>query len=122
MTQTGTCETAITVQPSELTPASQATPPADYTDPACSGRADEPDDIWDMPVLSGQQAALDALRWNWGEAYDIGVDEGEWWCRRKDGKGGTETAATPDALRTMIVTDYTIMPVPREPSPDGAAQ
>ncbi|HLX48422.1 MAG TPA: hypothetical protein VKS82_08820 [Streptosporangiaceae bacterium] len=86
--------------------------------PACLGRTDElDDDTWEMPALPGECAALEALRWHWGEVYEIGVDDGQWWYRRRDGKGGTETAATPDELRAMIITDYTIMPVPREPSP-----
>jgi hypothetical protein len=75
-----------------------------------------------MPALPGQQAALEALQWHWGEVYHIGVDDGQWWYQRKDGKGGTETASTPDALRSMIITDYTIMPVPREPAPGGTGQ
>ena len=93
----------------------QPPPPDDYPDPAYPGRAAEPDDdTWEMPALPGQQAALDALQWHWGTAYEIGVDDGQWWYRRRDRLGGTETATIPDELRTMIVTDYTIMPVPRE--------
>lgn len=89
--------------------------PGDYTDPACPGRADEPgDDTCGIPVLPGQQAALEALQWHWGNAYEIGVDDGQWWYRRRDGKGGTETAGTPDDLRNQIVIDYTCYPVPRE--------
>jgi hypothetical protein len=72
------------------------------------------DDTWDMPGLPGDRAALDALAWNWGTAYEIGLDDGQWWYRRRDGKGGRETASTPDTLHSMIVTDYTIWPVPRE--------
>jgi hypothetical protein len=73
------------------------------------------DDAWDLPALPGEQAALEALRWNWDLAYDIGVDDGQWWYRRRDGLGGTETAATPDLLHTRIVNDYTDLPVPRPP-------
>jgi hypothetical protein len=98
--------------------------PDGYPDPACQACPDESgDDTWDIPALPGQQAALDALQWHWGTAYHIGVDDGEWWYRRRDGKGATETATTPDDLRTMIITDYTAWPVPREyhTTPDEAS-
>jgi hypothetical protein len=89
-------------------------PPDGYTDPAYPGRAHEPDeDTWDLP-LPGERAALEALAWNWGTAYEIGIDDGEWWYRRRDGKGGRETASAPDTLHNMIVTDYDALPVPRE--------
>jgi hypothetical protein len=70
-------------------------------------------------ALPGQQAALEALRWNWGEVYDIGVDDGQWWCRRRDGLGGRETAATPDQIRTKIINDYTDLPVRHHPPPSN---
>jgi hypothetical protein len=89
-------------------------PPEGYTDSAYPARAGQPGDTWQRPALPGQQAALDALVWNWGTAYEIGVDDGQWWYRRRDGKGGRETATTPDDLRTMIITEYSIYPVPRE--------
>ena len=57
--------------------------------------------------------ALDALRWNWGQAYDIGHDT-TWWFSRRDGYGGTETAGSPDALRAKIIDDYTGRPVDRD--------
>jgi hypothetical protein len=89
------------------------TPQDSYFDPAYPSRADEPDDTWDMP-LPGERAALEALRFNWGTAYEIGVDDGQWWYRRRDGLGGRQTATTPEDLRNMIVTDYGAFPVPRE--------
>ena len=95
-------------------------PPQHSSGPANPDHTDQPtDDTWDMP-LPGQQAALDALRWHWGTAYHIGIDDGQWWYLRRDGKGGRETATTPGALRTMIITDYTTWPVPRDhhTSPD----
>jgi hypothetical protein len=73
-------------------------------------------------ALPGQQAALEALRWNWDEAYHIGCDEGLWWYRRRDGKGATETATTPDHLHTQIITDYFTFPVNREALPPSPAQ
>jgi hypothetical protein len=97
-----------------LTPSSQPEPsqqpgrvPVDQpTDDAWT------DEIWNMGLPS-EQAALDALRWHWDEAYDIGVEDGQWWYRRKDGIGGIETAATPDGLRAQIIMDYTVLPVRR---------
>jgi hypothetical protein len=71
-------------------------PPGGTFDPACPGRAGQPgDDAWDIPHLPGEQAALEALEFNWGDAYDIGVDDGQGWYRRRDNRGGTETANTP---------------------------
>jgi hypothetical protein len=58
-------------------------------------------------------AALDVLRWNWGEAYEIGHDT-RWWFRRRDGYGGVETAAGPEVLRSAIIENYTDRPVDRE--------
>jgi hypothetical protein len=63
-------------------------------------------------IGTDQERALDALRYDWGDAYDIGVDE--WQARRKDGKGGLIEAATPDQLRRLIIEDYTFLPVPRD--------
>lgn len=58
--------------------------------------------------------ALDALRWHWGEAYEIGVDdERGWWARRGDGLGGDITASGPDELRAAIWENYALKPVPR---------
>lgn len=76
------------------------------------------DDTWDMGLPS-QQAALEALLWAWGEVYDMGYDDGQWWYRRRDRKGGTETARTPDDLRIQIALDYTAMPVRPQLSPVG---
>jgi hypothetical protein len=64
-------------------------------------------------------ATLDALRWNWGDAYDIGCDDGVWWFRRRDGIGSQETASSPDALRRAIVDDYTFRPMRRETTSDA---
>jgi hypothetical protein len=77
-----------------LTSSSQPAPHG-RTGPPYPGHADDPDDAWDVPALPGQLAALDALRWHWGTAYEIGVDDGQWWYRRRDGKGGRETATPP---------------------------
>jgi hypothetical protein len=93
------------------------TPSDGHVDPAYPGHADEPgDDTW-VPALPGQQAALEALQWHWGKVYHIGCDDGQWWFRRKDGKGGQETASTPDDLRAQIAADYTFLPVRHPATP-----
>jgi hypothetical protein len=69
-------------------------------------------------VALREDAALEALRWNWGDAYDIGRDGGAWWFRRRDGYGGKETASGPDTLRRAIVDDYTFRPVRRDAAAD----
>lgn len=63
-------------------------------------------------------AQLDALRWHWGDAYDIGCDDGVWWFRRRDGLGGGETASGPDALRAAIIDNYIHRPVDRQTAAD----
>src|SRR5260370_8426148 len=69
--------------------------------------------------------ALEALRWNWGDAYEIGHDdERGWWAKRRDGVGGYLTAADPGELRAVIYADHDLMPVPRDFDPgsgDGHA-
>lgn len=60
--------------------------------------------------------ALDVLRRNWGEAYEIGTDEANRpRARRLDGLGKWITADTVDELNVKIVDDYTSRPV-RNPS------
>lgn len=58
--------------------------------------------------------ALEALDWNWGDAYEIGRDEDVWHARRRDGLGGVITAADPEELRNAIRDDYMIKAVPRD--------
>jgi hypothetical protein len=58
--------------------------------------------------------ALEALRWDWGEAYEIGRDdERGWHARRRDGLGCL-TEADPDGLRAAIRADYALKKVPRD--------
>lgn len=84
----------MTDAPGVLHPA--AVGPGDRTGPALPIDGEWPDDdTCDNPAPCGEQAAVEALRCTWGEAYDIGAEEGLWWFRRKDGVGGTETAAFP---------------------------
>jgi hypothetical protein len=67
-------------------------------------------------MAPGIGPALEALRYDWGDAYEFGVEDesGVWWARRLDGKGGLIEAANPDDLRKLIHDDYALMPVPRD--------
>ena len=59
--------------------------------------------------------ALEALRWDWGDAYEIGCDDDRGWrARRRDGLGVYLTAPDPDALYGVIAADYDLKPVPRD--------
>jgi hypothetical protein len=59
--------------------------------------------------------ALEALRWDWGDAYEIGHDDERGWrARRRDGLGGDLTATDPDGLYALIGDDYALRPVPRD--------
>jgi hypothetical protein len=52
--------------------------------------------------------ALDVLRRNWGEAYEIGTDEaGRPRARRLGDRGEWITASTVEELNVKIVDDYT---------------
>ncbi len=55
--------------------------------------------------------ALDALRFDWGSAYEIKGDGDQWRARRLDEIGGWIEATDPDALRNEIISDYTLKPV-----------
>jgi hypothetical protein len=65
-------------------------------------------------TAAAQVAALEALEFNWGDAYEIGCEDGEWWFGRRDGIGGRERASAPDELRRMIVADYEFRPVRKD--------
>ena len=71
-----------------------------------------------VPGVDGQ--ALEALRFGWGDAYEIGHDdERGYWAARRDRIGGLLTADTPDELRQAITEDYAVKPVPRKPAARG---
>jgi hypothetical protein len=53
------------------------------------------------------------LRYHWGEAYEIGWDDGTFWFRRRD-NGAMLQCRTAVALWGEIRRDYTSMPVPRD--------
>jgi hypothetical protein len=64
--------------------------------------------------------ALEALRWNWGEAYLIGHDdERGWWAARRDRIGSLLTGTDADGLRAAIRADYALKRVPRDQSATG---
>lgn len=68
--------------------------------------------------IAARDQALEALRFHWGDAYEIGEDdENGWWAKRRDGIGGLITAADPDELRRLIYADHDLMPVPRDFGP-----
>jgi hypothetical protein len=53
---------------------------------------------------------LAALRFDWDEAYEIGVGPGGFWARRLDGLGETMISEDPGELRRRIREDYTERP------------
>jgi hypothetical protein len=59
---------------------------------------------------------LEALRWDWGKAYEIHGADDEWRARRLDGLGGWMYAASAEELRNQILSDYLIKPVPDQSS------
>lgn len=61
--------------------------------------------------------ALEALRWNWGEAYEVNMVNDEWRARRRDGLGDWLIAPNAGGLRNRILSDYMFKPVPR-PQPE----
>jgi hypothetical protein len=63
---------------------------------------------------SGDELTLSALRYGWGDAYEIGFDsERGWHARRRDGRGSDITAADHAALWEAVRADYDLEPVPR---------
>jgi len=69
----------------------------------------------DDELVNPPSDALEALRWHWGEVYEIEIHEGEWRARRRDGLGGWITAPSDDELSKEILADYMLKPVPRPP-------
>jgi hypothetical protein len=60
----------------------------------------------------------DALRYDWGSAYEIEGADDEWRARRLDGLGGWIEAENPDDLRNQIFSNYALRPV--RPQGSGA--
>ncbi len=75
------------------------------------------------PGTAASARALEALTWDWGEAYLIGHDdERGWWASRRDQIGDLLTAAGPDGLRRQIRADYALRPVPRAGGNDAGPE
>jgi hypothetical protein len=55
---------------------------------------------------------LAQIRYHWGEAYEVGWQDGSFWFRRRD-NGATLQCTTAAALLSEIRLDYSAMPVPR---------
>jgi hypothetical protein len=69
-------------------------------------------------TAAGRAAArleLEAVRFDWGEAYEIELDDEHGWrAKRRDGLGGWLDAADSAGLYKVIADDYAFRPVPRE--------
>jgi hypothetical protein len=50
---------------------------------------------------------IEALRLEWGTAYDLGFADGAWHGRWLDGDGTLITGTTPDELNAAIPADWT---------------
>jgi hypothetical protein len=61
-------------------------------------------------------AALDDLRWHYGEAYLIELIGDRWIAQRRDSHA-TMSAGSPDQLLGLIRADYAARPVPRDLRP-----
>jgi hypothetical protein len=57
---------------------------------------------------------LGALRWHWGEAYDICNPEPDVWLAVRRDDHATLRDETPTGLRDRILADYFARPVPRQ--------
>ncbi|HEX3514838.1 MAG TPA: hypothetical protein VHT26_12645 [Trebonia sp.] len=68
--------------------------------------------------MAAAEHELEALRWDWGDAYEIehGEEHG-WRAKRLDGLGGWLTAPGPDEMYGVIAADYALKPVPRSAAP-----
>lgn len=65
-------------------------------------------------------AELEALRFHWGDAYEIEFIDGQGWrARRLDGQGGWLTSANREGVYSAIGADYLLRPVPRSFTPGG---
>ena len=61
------------------------------------------------------ESALEAIRFGWGDAYEIGHDdERGYWARRRDKLGGDILADDPERLREEVAADYAMKRVQRE--------
>jgi hypothetical protein len=59
------------------------------------------------PASGAGEAALDALRLDYGHVYLIGCDDTHgWWASRRGVVGVYLTGSTPDELRAAVAADY----------------
>lgn len=62
----------------------------------------------------GEVEDLAAIRWNWGDAYEIEVADGLWRAKRRDWLGVWFTAPDAEGLAMLIREDYAAKPVSRD--------
>jgi hypothetical protein len=62
---------------------------------------------------------LAALRWHWGEAYEISHPERDVWVAQRLDTRETVRAVSAEGLRDAIAADYGARPVPRPPLRDS---
>jgi hypothetical protein len=61
------------------------------------------------------EAALEAIRFGWGDAYEIGHDdERGYWARRLDRIGVLILADSPDKVHEQVAADYAAKRVERK--------
>jgi hypothetical protein len=60
------------------------------------------------PFDVDEDRALDALRLAWGDAYDVGHENGKWVATSRDRERRTFTGDTPDALNIAIRADFAL--------------
>jgi hypothetical protein len=59
------------------------------------------------------EAGLDAVRFRWGPAYEVGHDdEHGYWAARRDSIGGLITSTDPAGLSAGIADDFAMRAVP----------
>ena len=58
------------------------------------------------PFTVDTERTLDALRADWGAAYEIGYSDNRWVARRKDGAGEPLRGLTPDDLAVAMRADW----------------
>jgi hypothetical protein len=63
------------------------------------------------------EAALESLRYNWGDAYAVSRPDPDTWLAQRLDTRETLRAADPDGLARLILADYTARPVPRSTAP-----
>jgi hypothetical protein len=80
--------------------------------------AEQPDTVGSI-AAAAEQRSLEALRWDWGEAYEIempGAGHG-WRARRLHGLGGWIDADSAEDLLNQTISDHLTRPVRRPSDP-----